>query len=267
MFFIVMFFGPLHLANSQVNCLVNQVPFGHGEELKYVVSYTWFFVWTDVGEVTFTVSNDQKFGNNAFHLSAIGKSFKFYDWFFKVRDVYESWVDQNSFQPLYFNRNINEGGYTKENEYTFDWNNNFVKARIRRIGGENRYYDIQVEPCTFDVVTAIYYSRSLDYAYIDPNKSFPVRVILDREFFDIKYTFLQKENIKVKETGTFSALKFRVELVAGDVFKEGQYLFVWVTDDENRIPVYIESPIRVGSIKARLVSWEGIKFPLNSIKP
>ncbi|NHB68744.1 DUF3108 domain-containing protein [Perlabentimonas gracilis] len=247
-----------------VSCAIKNNSFGSGEQLTYVLSYTWFFIWTDVGEATFTVKQDEKFGQDALHLHTYGMSYPFYDVFFKVRDIYESWVDPNSLQPIYFNRDINEGGYTKENEYVFDWENGLVNARIRRRGGENRFYEVPVNPCTYDVVTAIYVARNLDFSNLSPNQSFPVDVMLDREVYNVSYTYMTRELKKIKNIGTFSTLKFRVELVAGDVFKEGQYLFVWVTDDANRIPVYIESPIRVGTVKARILNWEGLKYNLTS---
>lgn len=243
---------------------MENISFAHDEQITYVVSYTWLFVWTDVGEAHFTVNSDTKCDRETLHLRATGNSYPFYDWFFKVRDVYESWVDPTTLQPLYFNRDINEGGYTKENEYKFDWDNNEVNARIRRRGGHNRFYTIPVKPCTYDVVTAIYVARNLKFENLKVGKSFPVDVILDREIYNVKYTFLAREEKKVKGAGTFKTLKFRVELVAGDVFKEGQYLYVWVTDDPNRIPVYVESPIRVGTVRARISSWSGLKHSLTA---
>lgn len=249
-----------------VSCAIKNNSFGSGEQLTYVLSYTWFFIWTDVGEATFTVKQDEKFGQDALHLHTYGMSYPFYDVFFKVRDIYESWVDPNSLQPIYFNRDINEGGYTKENEYVFDWENGLVNARIRRRGGENRFYEVPVNPCTYDVVTAIYVARNLDFSNLSPNQSFPVDVMLDREVYNVSYTYMTRELKKIKNIGTFSTLKFRVELVAGDVFKKGQYLYVWVTDDDNRIPVFIESPIRVGSVKARLATYSGLKHELGAIR-
>ncbi|MDX9771686.1 MAG: DUF3108 domain-containing protein [Tenuifilaceae bacterium] len=249
-----------------VSCAIKNNSFGSGEQLTYVLSYTWFFIWTDVGEATFTVKQDEKFGQDALHLHTYGMSYPFYDVFFKVRDIYESWVDPNSLQPIYFNRDINEGGYTKENEYVFDWENGLVNARIRRRGGEHRFYEVPVNPCTYDVVTAIYVARNLDFSNLSPNQSFPVDVMLDREVYNVSYTYMTRELKKIKNIGTFSTLKFRVELVAGDVFKKGQYLYVWVTDDDNRIPVFIESPIRVGSVKARLATYSGLKHELRAIR-
>ncbi len=236
-----------------------------GEELTYIMSYTWFFIWTDVGEVKFKVQPDTLNNQHVLHLHAYGTSYPFYDWFFKVRDVYESWVDAETIVPLRFNRDVNEGGYTKENEYSFCWDSNEVEARIRRRGGENKFYTIPVQPGTVDVVTAIYISRNLDFSEANPLDSYPVNVILDREIFSVKYTYLAKEVKKVKGLGEFNTLKFRVELIAGDVFKEGQYLYVWVSNDQNRVPLYIESPIRVGSVKARLGSYKGLQHRLNEV--
>ncbi len=252
------------LSQNSSDCGIVNKSFRVGEEVTYIMSYTWFFIWTDVGEATFTVKSDKMLGKDALHLHSLGVSYPFYDWFFKVRDVYESWVDPVSLKPIYFNRDINEGGYTKENEFTFDWENNLVNARIRRKGGENRFYEIPIKPCTFDVVTAIYVARNLDFSKSSPGDSYPISVILDREIYNVKYTFLEKEEKRIRGAGNFKTLKFRVELIAGDVFREGQYLYVWVTDDANKLPIYVESPIRVGSVRARIASWQGLRHPLSS---
>lgn len=261
--FCTLSFAGLTSAKAQVASNDN-LPhaFSAGEEITYVLSYTWFFIWTDVGEVRFKVLPDTLNSSSLLHLNVFGTSYPFYDWFFKVRDVYESWVEPSTLIPIRFNRDISEGGYTKENEYDFNWERNEVDARIKRRGGEDQFYTIPVEPGTVDVVTAIYITRNLDFSKAIPLASYQVSVILDRETYRVKYTYLKRETKKVRGVGEFNTLKFRVELIAGDVFKEGQYLFVWVSDDLNRIPVYIESPIKVGSVRARVSSWKGLKHPL-----
>jgi hypothetical protein len=222
-------------------------------------------MWTDVGEAKFIVKSEKKLDHDALHLQALGYSYPFYDWFFRVRDVYESWVDPVSLKPIYFNRDIYEGGFTKENEYTFDWKNNEVDARERRRGGPNQFERIKIDACTNDVVTAIYVSRNLDFSNAKPGKTYPVSVVLDREVYHANYTFLEKESKSVKGMGKFKTLKFRVQLISGDVFKEEQYLYVWVTDDANRVPIYVESPIIVGTVRARVVNMRGLRHPLNSL--
>jgi len=262
--FSLLFTSGLTSVKAQVESTGN-LPnvFSVGEEITYVLSYNWLFICTDAGEARFKVLPDTLNNSNLLHLHVFGTSYPFYDWFFKVRDVYESWVDPATLIPLRFNRDINEGGYTKENEYDFNWKTNEVNVRIRRRGGDSKFYTMPIESGAVDLVTAIYITRNLDFSKAIPLTSYPISVMFDREIYNVKYTYLGREKKKVKGIGEFNTLKFRVELVAGDVFKEGQYLNVWVSDDSNKIPVYIESPIRVGSIKAQLSSWKGLKYPFD----
>lgn len=245
-------------------CGITNTSFVVGERVTYTVSYTWLMLWTDVGEVNFEVKSDKKFGRDALHLHCTGKSYPFYDWFFKVRDLYESWVDPVTLEPIYFNRAINEGGYKKENEYTFKKKSNQIYARIKRRDKPSTYDTLNVPSCTYDVVTAIYISRNLDFSKAEIGKVIPVSVALDREVYNVGYKFLGRETKNISGLGKFKCLKFQVDLVAGDVFSGEQKLMVWVTDDRNKIPISIESPIKVGSIKVRVIDWHGLRHPLTS---
>ncbi|MGE0078869.1 MAG: DUF3108 domain-containing protein [Bacteroidales bacterium] len=260
---IFIFLGMYSVAYTQnVNtCGVVNNAFVVGEKVVYEMSYTWLFVWTDVGQVEFTVSADKRFGKDLLHLKATGKSYTFYDWFFKVRDLYESWVDPVTLSPYYFNRDIYEGGFTKENEYRFNWDTNELFVRVRRKKKANRYDTLKIDKCSYDVVTAIYIGRNLDFSNVKPGKVFPVAAIMDETVYNVGYRFLGREEKDVPGLGKLPCLKFQVDVVAGDIFKGDQKIYVWVTDDKNKLPVLIESPIRVGSVMARVKSVSGLKYP------
>jgi len=243
-------------------CGIVNSSFVNGEKVVYKVSYNWFFVWTDVGEVEFSVSFDSKFNKSLLHLKATGKSYPFYDWFFKVRDLYESWVEPVTLRPVYYNRSIYEGGFTKENEYWYNIDSSNVKIRIRRKNGPNKFVTVPISPCTYDVVSSLYVARNFDYKGIEPGKVFPMKVLMDEEVFNVGFHYLGREEKRVSGFGKLRCLKFQVDLVAGDIFSSGQKLMVWVTDDDNKLPVLIESPILVGSVKARLVSAKGLRHAI-----
>jgi len=255
------------LAFSQkgTNCQITNTSFSAGESVCYEVSYTWFFIWTDVGEVCFTVDADNRFGKTLLHLKATGRSYSFYDWFFKVRDLYESWVNPVTLEPFYYNRRIYEGGFTKENEYWFHQPDDSIKIRVKRKNGPNRFVKIKSQSCLFDVVSSVYYSRCLNFSNIKPGQAFPIDVLMDEEVYNVKYRFLKKEIKSIPGFGKIPCLLFQVDLIAGDIFSEQQKLIVWVTDDKNKLPVLIESPIRVGSIKARIKSAKGLRYKIRSI--
>jgi len=230
-----------------------------GEQVTYLISYTWFCLWTDVGEVTFKVTNETKDGKYVLHLKCTGSTYPFYDWFFKVRDLYESWIDPSTQQPVHFNRAINEGGFTKENEYQFDWSKDQVFVRVRRKSNPSKYNTLKIEKNTYDVISAIYAARNFNYSNIKPDKIFPITAIFDKEIYKVGYKFLGREEKQIKGIGKLNCLKFQVDLVVGDIFANNQKLYVWVTDDQNHIPAIIESPIKIGSIKARVTSWTGLR--------
>lgn len=248
-----------------ISCKTTNSNIIDGEKITYVLSYTWFFIWTDVGEAEFSVTNERKFGRNLLHLRAYGKSYPFYDYFFKVRDLYETWVEPETLEPVYFNRDINEGGYKKENEYWFDWQKRELKVRVRRREGANRYDTLEINRCCHDVVTAIYIARTLDFKDVYPGKTYTVSVVMDEEIYDVGYRFVKREVKDLPELGKVNCLKFQCDVIAGDVFTEEQKIYVWATDDGNKLPVYAESPIRVGTVKARVSKISGQKYPLNVI--
>lgn len=256
----ILFLIPSTLYAQKVSdCGVANLAFQAGEEITYVASYSWLMLWTDVGEATFTVSSEKKNGKDLLHIKSVGITYPFYDFFFKVRDLYETWIDPGTLQPIYFNRAIDEGGFKKENEYKFDWSKNQVETRIRRKSGPNQFDTLVINKCTYDVVSAIYAARNFNYTNIQKGKIFPVNAIFDKEIYHIGYKFLGEERKHIKDLGRINCLKFQVDLVVGDVFAGDQKLYVWVTNDMNHIPVFIESPIIVGSVKARVVHWKGLR--------
>nr|MDA3780500.1 DUF3108 domain-containing protein [Bacteroidales bacterium] len=108
------------------------IVFKHGESLSYTITYNWFFVWTDVGTVDFDVRETEMFNHKVFHIKGTGKTFSFYDWFFQVRDVYETWIDTETLLPVYYHRDVDEDGYLKDITYKFDNKNKIAYSKVKK---------------------------------------------------------------------------------------------------------------------------------------
>lgn len=238
--------------------------FQPGEKIKYVMTYNWFLVWTDVGEVTFEVRETEKNNQPAYHLIGKGKSYPFYDWFYEVRDIYESWVDPESLRPIYYKRDVNEGGYHIDITYDYNWQDTVAYAESKKTRKPTKLDTIKMPPCTFDIMSIIYHARTIDFTKYDKDEKIPLNLLLDSQIENIYIRYQGKEEKRVRGLGKFNTIKFTGYLVKGDVFEGGEDLEVWVTDDKNRIPVWIESPIKVGKIKARLVDYEGLLYDVES---
>ncbi|MCH8329894.1 MAG: DUF3108 domain-containing protein, partial [Bacteroidetes bacterium] len=230
-------------------CAIDNVALKIGEEITYKVYYQWFAIWINAGEVTFSVESANIFNKSCYHFKGVGRTYKAYDWFYKVRDTYESFVEINSFQPVKFLRDVYEGGYVIKDNITFDHETHKATSAKKTI-------DIPL--CFQDVLSSIYYARNLDFSSMNINDTVPMQVYIDDEMFPIYIRYMGKEKIKTK-LGTFRCIKFKPLLVEGTMFTGGEKMMVYVTDDDNRIPVRVESPIIVGSIIADLISFKNLK--------
>ena len=242
----------------------NELAFQEGERLTIVANYKWGIINTDVGEAVISISKERFRDTSYFYARAYAKTYKFYDRFFMVRDVYEGRFLQHNLRPLYFHRDINEGGYQMQNTYSFNQNDNSIKGSIRKKGNEPKHFVLQGEACTFDFISLFYNSRNIDFANIKEGHIIPISFAVDDEMYNIHYRYIGKEVIKVSGLGKFSCYKIAAKPVAGEVFDGKNEIMIWITDDKNHIPVYIETPITVGRISARLSKFENLKWPLTS---
>jgi hypothetical protein len=227
----------------------------HGEKLNFKVYYNLSAVWVGAGEANFTTTATTLKGKKVYHIIGDGQTYTSYDWIYKVRDKYETFIDQETLRPLQFIRNVSEGGYKIYNHVVFDHNN-------KKAYSDNKIFD--VNSCIQDVLSSIYYARNIDYNKLNKGDKIPFTMFLDNASYDLYIRYLGKETITTKY-GTFKAIKIAPLLIKGTIFKGGEKMAIWVSDDENHVPLRIDSPIAVGSIKVDLMGYTNLKNPLTAL--
>ncbi|MFP3860803.1 MAG: DUF3108 domain-containing protein [Bacteroidales bacterium] len=252
---LIFYFLPIFSQNG------SHMAFEDGEIVEYKAYYNWNFVWLYAGDVTFTVDETTYEGLPVYHLEAQGNTIKSYEWLYKVDDYFQSYVDKNNFQPVYYERNTNEGKYSVHNRYEFNHNENYIFSRTENSKKPYEEDLISYSQPLFDVLSAIYYSRNIPYDTLNKDEKIPLPMIVDNELYDLYLRYRGKEKIDVRDIGEFNCIKFTAKLVEGTIFKGGEHLTVWVTDDKNRIPVIVEAKILVGSVKAIFRSADNLKYP------
>jgi len=250
--------------SQRTNCSIYNRAFVPGESATYVVSYNVFIFWTEVGEVSFKVKDSEILGKPCYHLLGTGMSYPSWDWFFKVRDIYQSWVHPVTLKPYAYKRDVYEGGYEIDIKYIFNHNKQVAYTSSKKTNKPFRRDTIPITSCTYDLMSVVYYARNLDYDNYQPGDTIPITILLDNELTNIYYRYMGKEEIRVRGFGKFNCIKFSVYLVEGTIFEGGEDMEVWITDDQNHIPLKINSPILVGSVKARIIHMDGIRHELNS---
>lgn len=250
---------------SQTNCSLNKKVATVNEQLNYKVYYNWGAIWVTAGEASFNTYKTKIKETECYHFVGLGATYPKYDLFYKVRDRYESYADTSNLKPLRFTREAYEGSNYTYDDYVFNHKTNKVYTSSKRDQKPSKFDSIKITNCTNDVMTAIYYARSLDFSKYKPNDTISITFVLDGVLYPSYMRYLGKEIIKSDVLGTIRCIKFKPKLIEGSIFKGGEGMTVWVTDDTNKMPVYVEAPILVGTVKVKLYSFANLKNPIDCI--
>lgn len=225
-----------------------------GEKVTYTVHYGWM----DAGLATLEVKESPfKFaGRSAYHVVGKGQSVGAFNWFYKVKDRYETYIDKEGLFPYRFLRDCDEGGYIIKQDYKFMPDRDVVTTEKA---------DTFATPSfTQDMISAYYYARTLDFKDAEKGDIFTVTTIVDGEIFPVQIKYLGQETIKLRK-GKFDCIKFAPVVQEGRIFKTEDDLTVWITNDENKIPMLIKAKILVGSIKMEVTDWSGLAHPIAKV--
>jgi len=228
--------------------------FDNGEQFLFKINYGFL----NAGYATLEVKEATINSKNVFHVIGKGYTTGISKFFFKVEDNYESYIDKETGNPYQYVRKIDEGGYTKNQEGFFNTTDNKILVKDYKHNTEKTF---SIPKNTQDILSSFYYLRN--YPNIDKMKAGEF-VAIDM-FFDDKTTkfrlkFVGREDIRTK-FGFVSTMIFRPLVQTGRVFKEEESVTLWISDDDNKVPVRIKASLLVGAIKADLESYKGLKHP------
>lgn len=230
----------------------SQNAFKSGEKLEYKIYYHSRLGDFYAGKATVkTASWTSNAGKSGFHFSGTGETNNFFDVFYSITDHFESFVNGEDLRPVKFIRNTSEGSRILNDTVCFDWESGVATTLNCRL-------DLPRE--TFDLVSAVYYLRTVSVKDFGPDSLFPLQIYLDDSVYN---TFIKYEGRVTLETqwGSIPCLKVKPGMIVGEVFNDESPLSVWVTEDENHIPVMAESEILIGSVRMILIGFEGLKNP------
>ncbi len=245
-------------------CSIDNTSFRAGEEIVYKLYYNWNFVWLAAGEVTFRVTDL----GDSYRVTVKGRTYPSYEWFYQVTDNYTSYLDKETLLPKIHIKDIKEGGYQKYDRTTFFQEEERIVSHRGRTSEETQPKYMEVDPCMHDLISIIYFTRNLDYEALDKGDEIPIKILMDQEMHPLKIHYLGPEqNVKIKDSGRFNTLRFSPQLITGELFDEGDEMKIYVSNDRNKIPLMIESPVTVGSVKAVLKSYKGLRYPMEAKLP
>jgi len=225
--------------------------FREGEVLQYKLKYGFI----TAAEATIKVqASDLKFDNKpTYKLVVDAQTSGTFDIFYKIRDHYDSYIDKTDLTPYFYQENIREASYRRQDKARFYQDSKKVVA--------NKGTFTTPTTQTFDLVSAYYFARSLDISKLKVGDKFKLNYFLGDEISALEIQYMGKEMVKSK-LGNLSCLKFSPSIKPGRIFKKDSKLYLWITDDGNRVPVKAEVEILVGSVTMEIKSAEGLKYPI-----
>lgn len=229
--------------------------FKAGEVLEFRLHYG--FMNAGTAKIEINAEGKKIKGREVYHIVGTGQTEGAFDWFFKVRDRYETYLDVEGVFPWVFVRDINEGGYKKKQNYQFYQDKKIIETHK----GEKH----QVPEGIQDMLSSFYYSRTLNYSNAKIGEVFTIWSFVDNEVWPLKIRYMGKSTVKLGKT-TYNAIKFHPVTQQGRVFDKEEDVTFWISNDENKIPLMIEAKILVGAIKVELTNIKGLSHPLSIAK-
>jgi len=246
-FFIAFFLSPAFLFSQ------NELPYNIGEYSAFDIS----FGGITVGSAEMEVVEHTLIDNiSTFHIVGKARTALFFDWVFKVRDVYETYLDTAKILPIKFIRNIHEGGYEKQQWYNFNHLDSLV------LTADTAY---RIPYNSQDMLSALFYARTFNKESLKRTNSFFVPIFMDEENYFLEVVYLGNDIVETK-WGMINCMVFKPKMQEGRVFEDGEQMKIWITDDANHLLMKVETKIWAGTIKANLVDYKELKYPLSISK-
>ncbi|OGU56894.1 MAG: hypothetical protein A2X64_02575 [Ignavibacteria bacterium GWF2_33_9] len=231
---------------------VKNEAFGFGENLEYNVGYK--FIVAGTGYLKIDKNPVIKSGRKSYVVKFEVKSLESLDFLYKVRDAFISIIDIGGIFSWEFRQKVREGNYKRDSRAEFDQVNH--KAYVKK-----NIYDIP--EYVHDIISAFYYVRTLEL-----NKFKNGHVLYLKNFFkDTTYTLGVKVHGKQTcevEAGKFNCILIEPLVNQGGLFQSDGSIYIWLTDDDRKMPVKVATKIPIGFVEARLTSYRGLRGPLNS---
>lgn len=283
-FFSAVLLAVVLSAAAATPALGQDLPFDGNEKLALTIHYKWGMINADIARADYTCKDVVINGEKGYHVYTSGNTFKFWDSFFKVRDVFEAKVAADDCSPRYFHRSVEEGNYRASNVYNYDDVSKKVAIKVTKGSDYKLDSTLYTGSQIYDVISLILRVRAIDFDKIVSGTPVTITMAMDRNMLDVRFHFVKRERKKIDEIGTFNAVEIAASVTtrkdhfkseasgsqfdavsnADKVFSGKDDIFIWFSDDKNRVPLAFKTPISVGSINGKLTSYSGLKYPLTS---
>lgn len=242
---------------------IKQSSFKTGEKLTFEINYGFVTAGEAVMEIdpSYQTINGRKCYDIRFYVNSTPS----FDWVYKVKDFYRTYVDVEGMFPWRFEQHIKEGNYQRDFEAIFDQQNLKVKTYTGEKEPKKFEGEFDIPMYVQDAMSAFYFGRTIDYNSMKEGDKISLENFYKDKTYPLQIKYLGKETIEVP-AGEFRCVKVEPLVQEGGLFKSEGSIVIWMTDDDRKMPVKVKTKVLIGSIDADLSAYSGLAGPLNSKK-
>lgn len=227
------------------------------EILIFSGSYELGGMMTNLAQVTMRTEPMNTSKKSYLRLSIEVSIFDKWDSFFKIRDLYESYVEPITLKPSLYKRNVLEDGYTKTEKYSFNAAGTSLTSVASRMKRAETKRTLNVPASANDVVSMVYKLRMIDLSKIKNGQSLPFVIIFDEKQLPVWVKLLGKETIPAGNLGKKECYKLSISAKTNKL-KGADKNLIWISADSKRIPCLIKFSIPVGVGQVTLLKATGV---------
>lgn len=228
-----------------------------GEKLVFAASYNMSGLMTQLAQVTMETETMTTSKNTFLHLRCEAVTYSKWDSFFKIRDLYESYVNPSTLKPSLYKRNIFEGGFTKTEKYIFKSDGKTVVSTSKRKNSPEKNNTFSIGNGTQDIVSLIYKLRTVDFQNYKSGQTKSFQLVFDEKEIPVVIKFMGKETISAGNLGNKECYKIAIG-ARTQVLKGKDQNIIWLTADSKKVPALIKFSIPVGTGQLKLSNASGI---------
>ena len=237
-------------AKFQLRVIPN-LAFGLGERLVFDVNYGFI----TAGEATLQVAGtDTLDGRVCYRIEFRVNSLPSFAWIYRVVDRYVTYIDEETIAPWKFEQHVREGSYSRDFTAAFDQRKHIATT------SEGTY---PIPPYVHDILSAFYFARTLDYGPMKPGDQVQMYNFYKDKTYELGVRFLGRQDLDVA-AGTFKTVVIEPLVKEGGLIKSEGRIVIWLTDDDRKIPVRVNTKVVIGSIDTELREYAGVRGPVTS---
>jgi hypothetical protein len=230
--------------------------FAAGEYLKFEIHYGFVTAGEAIMKISDTTLLLPSGNRRCLKIDFAVNSKPFFDLVYKVRDRYRTILDAEGLFPWRFEQHIREGGYSRDFTAEFDQ----IQHVARTSEGDH-----PIPSYVHDIMSAFYFARTLDYSASTPGQKFHLQNFYKDSTYELDVKFKGRQETEV-DAGTFKCIVIEPLAREGGLFKSEGKVYVWLTDDDRKMPVKVSSKIAIGSVDSDLIEFHGLNGPVSARK-